>query len=183
MAAGWKMVSSPPPDLRLVDLDPSLIAAGREKELRTQLASTVPAPQHARRVAEIALAAHDPVTRESAVDALSRIRTPEAKDELIGLLTSGKLDPEDLGRRQLAALIQPADLDDEVAAKMAGLLDNDALTPREKKQVAFTLALVGLRDGMTLPDRVAETMSPQALALVGEMTALGRRSFIAHAHN
>ncbi len=180
IAAGWTMTNSAPPDMRLVSFDPSLIAAGREKELRTQLASTVPPRRYAHRVAEIALLAHDPVTRESAVDALSRIHTTEAQDELIDLLTGGKLDPQDLGRRQLAALIQPPDLDDEIAAKMATLLDNDALTAVEKKQVAFTLAVVGLRDGMSLPDRVTQTMSPRALALVDDMTQLGKRNLIAH---
>lgn len=180
MAAGWTMTSSPPPDMRLVSFDPALIAAGREKELRTQLASTVPPRRYAHRVAEIVLLAHDAVTRESAVDALSRIHSAEAQDELIDLLTSKKLDPQDLGRRQLAALIQPSDLDDEIAAKMATLLDSDALTAVEKKQVAFTLAVVGLRDGMSLPDRVTQTMSPQALALLGDMTQLGQRNLIAH---
>jgi len=180
IAAGWTMTSSPPPDLQLVSFDPSLIAAGREKELRTQLASTVPPRRYAHRVAQIVLFAHDPVTRESAVDALSRIHSAEAQDELIDLLTSKKLDPQDLGRRQLAALIQPSDLDDEIAAKMATLLDNDALTAVEKKQVAFTLAVVGLRDGMSLPDRVTQTMSPQALALLDDMTKLGQRNLIAH---
>lgn len=180
IAGGWTMTSSPPPDMQLVSFDPGLIAAGREKELRTQLASTVPPRRYAHRVAQIVLLAHDPVTRESAVDALSRIHSAEAQDELIDLITSKKLDPEDLGRRQLAALIQPADLDDEIAAKMATLLDSDALTAVEKKQVAFTLAVVGLRDGMSLPDRVSQSMSPQALALLDDMTQLGRRNLIAH---
>jgi hypothetical protein len=178
-AAGWQMVDVPPPDERLTSSDPSLIAEGREQELRTQLASTTPSPAQAHRLAQIALLAHDPVTRESAVDALGRIRTPEARDELIGLLVSGKLEPRDLGRRQIAALIQPADLEDSTAAKMANLIDNDALTPVEKQQIAFTLALVGLRDGMTLPQNVLETMSPAARALVDQMTALGRKSFLA----
>ena len=180
IAAGWTMTNSPPPDMQLVSYDPSLIAAGREKELRTQLASTVPPRRYAHRVAQIALLAHEPVTRESAVDALSRIHSSEAQDELIDLLTSRKLEPDDLGRRQLAALIQPPDLDDEIAAKMATLLDSDALTAVEKKQVAFTLAVVGLRDGMSLPDRVTQTMSPKALALLDDMTKLGQRNLIAH---
>ena len=183
VAAGWHMGSSPPPDMRVVELDPSLISAGREAELRTQLASAVPQVRAAHRMAEIAVLAHDPDTRESAVDALSRLRTPEAREELVRLLLGGKLAPDDAGRRQLAALIQPTDLDDELAARMAGLLDADALTARERKQVAFTLALVGLRDGMTLPARVTDTMSPQALALVDSMAILARRNLVAHAHD
>src|SRR5262249_40921830 len=91
IAAGWTMTSSPAPDLQLVSFDPALIAAGRERELRTQLASTVPPRRYAHRVAQIALLAKDPVTRESAVDALSRIHSAEAQDELIDLLTSKKL--------------------------------------------------------------------------------------------
>jgi hypothetical protein len=182
VAAGWRMASSPPPDMRVVDVDPSLIAVGREPELRTQLASAVPQPRAAHRMAEIAVLAHDPETRESAVDALSRLRTPEAEEEMIRLLTSGKLTPDDAGRRQLAALVQPTDLDDDVAARMAGLLDAPELTASERKQIAFTLALVGLRDGMALPARVADTLSPEAAALIEAMTALARRGLVAHAH-
>jgi hypothetical protein len=178
-AAGWTMVSVEPPDPRLTELDPTLIAAGRESDLRMQLASAAPAPRHARRIAQIALQAKDPVTRESAVDALGRIRTAEARAELIDLLTSGKLAPDDLGRRQIAALIHPDDLDDETAAKMAGLLDSERVTAVEKQQIAFTLALTGLRDGMTLEDRVLATMSPEARALLARMTDLGKQSFIA----
>src|SRR5205814_4302817 len=113
------------------------------------------------RMADIAVLARDPATRESAVDALGRLRTPEAEEEMLRLLTSGKLAPDDAGRRQLAALIQPSDLDDEVAARMAGLLDAPELVARERKQIAFTQALDGLRDGMTLPARVTDTLSPQ----------------------
>ena len=178
--AGWTMVSAPAPDPRITELDPTLIAAGREKELRDQLASTVPSPRHAHRIAQIVLTAQDPATRESAVDALARIRTPEARSELLDLLSGGKLAPDDLGRRQLAAVIHPVDLDDEIAAKMAGLLDNRNLTPVEKQQLAFNLALAGLRDGMTLPDHVLDSMSPEARALVARMTDLGKRAFIAH---
>jgi hypothetical protein len=182
--AGWVMTTSTPPDPRLERVDPSLIAAGREAELRWQLASGVPQAANAHNMAQIVLLAHDPATRESAVDALGVIRTPEAKDELIGLLTGGKLDAKDLGRSQIPSRLVPSDLEDETAAKIAGLLDNKALTPVEKKQLAFNLALVALRDGTRLPENVTTTMSPQAVALVEQMTEVAQRQFVAvgHAH-
>src|SRR5262249_32888079 len=180
----------PPPDLRVTNYDPTLASTSREKELRTQLASTVPNAQYAHRIAEIVLAAHDPATRESAVLALSRIRTTEARTELCDLLASGKLAPDALGGRRPAAVIHPVDLDDEIAARMAGLLDSPAPTAVEKQQLAYNLALAGLRDGMTLPQPVLDAMSPEARALLARMTALGKKSFIVsgddhdrHAHN
>lgn len=180
--AGWKMVSAPPPDERVTSLDPSLIAEGREDELRVQAASTTPSDSAAHHLAQIVLMAQQPATREHAALALGRIHSAEAQEEIMNLLTGGKLAVDDIGRSQLAALLRPTDLDDEVAAKMADLLDHKALTPVEKDQVAFTLALVGLRDGMALPASVLATMSPEARARVAHMTEVGSRSFLARGH-
>ncbi len=182
-ADGWEMVSAPPPDPRVTSLDPSLIAEGREDELRVQVASVSPNSNHARRLGQILLMAREPATREHASLALGRIRTAEAQDEIVRVLTSGKLDPEDYGRRQLAALLRPTDLDDEIAARMANLLDSEALTSVEKEQVAFTLALVGLRDGMQLPENVLATVSPTARGLIEHMTEMGQRNFLVRGHD
>jgi len=46
--AGWTMVAEPPPDRRLASLDPALVD-GRKRDLRVQIASTVPAPELAPR--------------------------------------------------------------------------------------------------------------------------------------
>lgn len=181
-ADGWKMVDAPAPDPRVVALDPSLIAEGREAELNIQVGSVSPSKNKAHKLAQIILLAKEPATREHAADALGRIRTPEAAGEIVDLLTSGKIDPEDLGRRQLAALLKPVDLDDGTAARMAGLLDSDKITPVEKDQIAFTLALVGLRDGMQLPDDVLATLSPEARAKLVHMTDVAQRPYLAGGH-
>src|SRR5262249_55044487 len=68
--AGWEMVSVAPPDHRVVGYDPKLIDPGREHDLRMQLLSTVPSPEQARSVAEIARRAKNEETRSAAVDAL-----------------------------------------------------------------------------------------------------------------
>jgi len=68
-------------------------------------------------------------------------------------------------------LLRPNGLDDELAARLAAQLDGATLTPIEKKQLAFTLALVGLRDGMKLPDGA---VSPAARQLIDQMTALAQ---------
>src|SRR5262245_9068658 len=44
---GWKMVDAPPPDSRVVALDPSLIAEGRESELNLQVGSVSPSKNKA----------------------------------------------------------------------------------------------------------------------------------------
>jgi hypothetical protein len=181
-ADGWVMVSESPPDESLTEFDPGLLGKGQEEELRVQMASTVPAPRHARRIAQIAVTAREPATREAAADALGRINTEEAREAIIDILTGGKLDPDDLGRRQLTAYLRPADLDDPQAAKIAGLLDSEKLTGAEHQQIAFNLALIGIRDGMTLTDTVLETLSPEARALISQMTELGSKSFLAHSH-
>lgn len=181
-AEGWTIVSAPPPDPRVTGFDPALLAEGREDELRVQLGSTSPNKSNAHRIAQILLLAQDEATREHAALALGRIKSIEGQDEIMRILVGGKLDPDDLGRRQLAALLRPRDLDDDVAARMAELLDSKALTPAEKDQVAFTLALVGLRDGMELPEPVLATISPEARARIEHGKELGQRSFVASGH-
>jgi hypothetical protein len=179
--AGWKIVTDvAPPDRRLGAYDPALIKEGREKELRTQLASTVPLPGDAQRVYQVALQAQDPSTRESAVDALGRIQSEEAQTDLMDLVTSQKTD--DRTRLQAVALIRPKDLDDPVAARMASLLDAKDVGSIEKQQLAFTLALVSMRDGMALPDTVISAMSPDALALVDSMKSLAQRGVTGARH-
>ncbi len=167
--AGWAMVATPPPDPRLTALDPKLVD-GRERELRVQIASTVAAPELAPRLAAIARTAHEPATRVAAVEALGRIGTHEAQTELLSLLPS--LPADDDARRQIVPLLRPNGLDDEFAARLAAQLDGAALSATEKQQLAFTLALVGLRDGMKLPDGAA---SPAAKQLIDRMTALAQR--------
>jgi hypothetical protein len=167
--AGWKMVAAPPPDPRLLALDPALVD-GRERELRVQIASTVAAPELAPRLSRIARAAHEPATRVAAVEALGRIGTHEAQAELLALLPDLPVDDE--ARRQLVPLLRPNGLDDALATRLAAQLDGPTLTAGEKKQLAFTLALVGLRDGMKLPDGA---VSPSAKQLIEQMTALAQR--------
>lgn len=167
--AGWTMVAAPPPDARLVALDPALVD-GHERELRVQMASTVAAPELAPRLGRIARAAHEPATRVAAVEALGRIGTHEAQSELLALLPV--LPADDDARRQIVPLLRPNGLDDELAKRLAAQLDGGTLTTTEKQQLAFTLALVGLRDGMKLPDGAA---SPAARQLIDQMTALAQR--------
>jgi hypothetical protein len=167
--AGWKMVAEPAPDPRLTGLDPTLLD-GRERELRVQMASTVAAPELAPRLAAIARAAHEPATRVAAVEALGRIGTHEAQAELLALLPS--LPADDDARRQIVPLLRPRALDDELAMRLAAQLDGATLTATEKQQLAFTLALVGLRDGMRLPDGA---VSPAAKQLIDRMAALAQR--------
>ena len=167
--AGWTMVAAEPPDARLVALDPALLA-GRERDLRVQIASTLPAPELASRLRHIAQAAHEPETRVAAVEALGRIGTREAQSELLALLAG--LPEDDEARRVIVPLLRPSGLDDEFAARLAAHLDGPVLTATEKKQLAFTLALIGLRDGMKLREGTA---SPSAQKLIDRMAALAQR--------
>jgi hypothetical protein len=179
---GWEIVSAPAPDPRVTDIDPALLTEGREPELRLQLASTTPAVATAHNVAQVVLMAKEEATREAAALALGRMRSPRAQQEILDLLTRGGLEPGDLARDHLVSLLRPVDLDDEIAARMADLLGSDAMTAAEKKQIAFSLALIGLRDGMELPEPVLATMSPESLALLAQMKDLGARSFLALGH-
>jgi hypothetical protein len=167
--AGWTMVAAEPPDARLVSLDPALLE-GRERDLRVQIASTVPGPEMAARLKHIAMAAREPATRVAAVEALGRIGTREAQSELLALLPS--LSADDDARQQIVPLLRPNGLDDEFAGRLVAHLDGATLTPVEKKQLAFTLALVGLRDGMKLREGTA---SPSAQKLIDHMAALAQR--------
>jgi hypothetical protein len=181
-ADGWQMVAADAPDPRLTEMDPALIPEGRERELRVQIASTTAAARNARNLGRILLTAELPETREAATDALGRIKGDAGKIELIEVLTSGKLHADDLGRRQIAAHLRPSDLDAELAPRIANLLDSTAVTAAEKEQIAYNLALVGLRDGMTLSENVLATLSPEARALIDRMTTVGGTAFLAHTH-
>jgi hypothetical protein len=105
---------------------------------------------------------------------MGHLKAPEATDALYDLLTQGGLDPNDQARQQIAPLLQPTALDDPMAAKIAALLDSPSLSDVEKQQIAFTLALIGLRDGMTIDAPI----SAEARALIEQMTALAKSRFV-----
>jgi hypothetical protein len=176
-SSGWTMVKTDPPDARLAALDPELLS-GRETELRVQMASTVASPAQAPQLAEIVRRAREEQTRTLAVEALGRAGGPEAQRELYNLLTTAGLDDSDRARGAIAPLLRPADLHEPYAAQLAALLDSRVLTPVERKQIAFTLALVGLRDGTELAPAVQDSLSPEARQLIASMAALATRSSI-----
>lgn len=170
-ADGWELVKAPPPEPGLTSLDPALLD-GREDDLRVQIASTVAAPEQAGRLAAIARGARKPETRTAAVEALGRIGGPEAQHELFALLTDAGFEAEDPARRAIAPLLRPAELGEPYAADLAAQLDSARLTAAERKQIAFTLALVGLRDGTELPPAIVKSLSPGARELLQSMRAL-----------
>jgi hypothetical protein len=173
---GWEMVSVAAPDHQVVNYDPKLIDGGRERDLKTQLLSTVPSAEQVGRVAEIARRAKDEATRYAAVEAMGRLNAPESTEALYDLLVNGGLDANDSARGQIAPLLRPSALDDPMAAKVAMLLDSPSLTAVEKQEIAFTLALIGLRDGMTLDPQLP--LSQEARALIAQMAALAQARFV-----
>ena len=175
-ADGWEIVQGvEAPDARLTELDPSLIRDGREKDLRIQLASTVPGRRQAGKVKQIARDATDPATRYAAVEALGRIKGEEGQRALLELLVDEKMAQDPEAHAAIAPRIRPRDLDDAVAGEMVRLLDSPAITPVARQQMAFTLALVGLRDGMALPDETLASLAPSSQKLLAEMTDLASR--------
>jgi hypothetical protein len=171
LKAGWHLDNAPPPDPKLLALDPSLLE-NREPELRQQIATTTASGDQAKNLAAIARDAREEATRVAAVEALGRIRSDDAQEQLTGLLHT--LPDGTLARREVAPLLKPHDLSDARAAKMALLLDDSALDAVERKQIAFTLSLVGLRDQSQLPSAVLEQLSPASRALLTQTTSLAR---------
>jgi len=173
-ARGWTMVSVLPPDQRLLALDPALLAT-RPAELRVQIASNTASPAEVPNLTAIAQKAPDAQTRFVAVEALGRVSGAEAQRALRSLLLDKNFaggDAEDPARRQVPGLLRPSALDDPWAAELAALLDAPGLNAAARKQIAFTLALVGLRDGMSLSPEVLARLSPAARALLDQMTQL-----------
>ncbi len=166
--AGWQMVDVPPPDPKLLSLDPSLLN-GREADLRQQIATTSASSGQASNLARIAREAHEESTQVAAVEALGRAGD-EGQDQLLDLLD--KLPDGTMARREIVPLLHPRDLSDGRAAKLAELLDSSNLNGVEKKQIAFTLSLVGLRDRSALPDGVLGKLSSDARALLASTTSL-----------
>jgi len=169
--AGWHIDDAPPPDPKLLALDPSLLKS-REAELRQQIATTTASGDQAGNLATIAREAQEESTQVAAVEALGRIRGDDAQEQLTDLLHT--LPDGTLARREVAPLLKPHDLSDARAAKMALLLDDPALVAVERKQIAFTLSLVGLRDQSQLPATVLERLSPAARALLAQTTSLAK---------
>jgi hypothetical protein len=170
--AGWTLVKTAPPDMKLVALDPQLLKDGREAELRTQIASTSASDDQAANLGEIARKASEESTKVAAVDALGRIRSDGAQDQLLQLLKD--LPEGTMARSQVAPLLRPRDLSDPRAGTLAGLLDSHDLTSVERQQIAFTLSLVGLRDQSALPSDVAGKLSSDSRALLAQMTNLAQ---------
>lgn len=170
--AGWEMVEVPPPDARLTKLDPSLLPS-REAELRTQLASTTASPAEVDNLAEIARRASEDQTRVLAVEALGRVGA-EGQEKLLALLD--QLPQDDRARREVMPLLRPASIDSPLAAALAARLDQGHLNEAERKQAAFTLALLSLRDGRPLPATVYDTLSEGSRALLAAMDRLARNA-------
>jgi hypothetical protein len=171
-AAGWTMVDVAPPDARLVAIDPSLLAS-REAELRVQIASTTATPAEAQNLAEVARRASEEQTRVAAVEALGRLGAA-GQQQLTGLLD--QLPEGDRARREIVPLLRPESLDSPLAADLASRLDSGHLDPAERKQAAFTLALVGLRDQSALPDTVLSTLSADSRSLLDSMIRLAAKA-------
>jgi hypothetical protein len=166
--AGWHMDNAPAPEPKLLALDPSLLH-GREADLRQQISSTSIDRSMVSNLTVIAREARDESTQMAAVDALGRAGD-EGQDQLVDLLHA--LADGSPARREIAPLLRPRRLDDAQAARMAHLLDDKSLNADEKKQIAFTLSLVGLRDQNQLPPAVSNSLSPDALALLTQTTQL-----------
>jgi hypothetical protein len=139
-----------------------------------QLASTVATPADAARIAAIVRRVRPGGARVAAVEALGRIDGTEGQHALVGLLTDGSLPEDDEARRLIVPLLRPTALDDPYALELARLLDAPQLTAVEKKQLAFTLSLVGLRDGMQLPSDALAALSPTARDRLTAMTTLAK---------
>ncbi len=169
-AAGWTFVAAPEPDHRVVALDPSLLGRD-EAALRVQIASTAAGPAHVANLAAIARGASALPTRLAAVEALGRVGDEPAQRALLALLGAG-LPEDDPVRREVAPLLRPPHLDHPLAAELAALLEGSVATSVEKRQVALTLALIGLRDGVTPGSDAPPALSPAGRRLVSDAMQL-----------
>jgi len=170
--AGWTLVKTTPPDMKLVSLDPKLLKEGREGELRMQIATNSASDDQAPNLGDIARNASEEPTKVAAVEALGRIRSDGAQDQLLGLLKD--LPEGSMARSQVAPLLRPRDLTDPRAGALAALLDSNDVTKVERQQIAFTLSLVGLRDQSALPAAVADKLSSDSRALLAQMSNLAQ---------
>src|SRR5260221_5852688 len=107
--AGWTMVKVPPPDKKLLALDP-LLLSGREADLRQQIASNSARPDQAANLGRIAQEAREEATQVAAVEALGHIHGDEGQNQLIDLLH--ELPDGTMARRQIPPLLHPRDLPD-----------------------------------------------------------------------
>jgi hypothetical protein len=170
---GWTLVEAPEPDPLLVSSSPVLLPQ-RESELLAQLASAPPGPEYLENVVEVAVRAKELHTRVAAVEAIALMGDGRPQRELLGLMS--RLPPEDEARRIVVSRLRPLVSEDSTALAMAALLDSAQVTPEEKEQVAWTLALVNLGDRAPWPPALNSAVSPHARALLERANELAQRS-------
>jgi hypothetical protein len=164
---GWKLVAPQIPDPDLLAFNPSLIADGRESDLRMQLASTTPKAADVPNIVAVAQQTDNADVRVQAVQALARVEAPAAQQGLLTLATS--LAPDDDARQNCIAALRPPSVSDAFTAQVAALINDARLSAAEQQQIAFSLALVQARDQATITGLPAA-----AQAQVDAMTQLLR---------
>lgn len=150
---GWALVEPQVPDLELVGFNPALLAAGRESDLRMQLASTTPKAEDVANIVTIAQQTQNDDVRSQAVRALSRVETPAAQQGLMTLALS--FPATDEARQHALASLRPPSVSDPLTVAVAKLIADTRLSESEQNQLAFTIALLEARDSaavLGLPD-------------------------------
>lgn len=147
---GWALVEGvPPPDEKLEAYDPALLGSN-ETELRTQIASTTAKASDVPALLTIARTTTNLDIQTSAVEALGRVRHPDAQRALLALV-SNPIATDTATRSLIVSLIVPEDLSDEFANGLIALLNSSTASSVEKTQAAMNLAMLSLRDNQPLP--------------------------------
>ncbi len=141
---GWHLVTAVQPDVALVGFDPTLIVQGRESDLRMQLATTTPKVQDIANIVTVATQSQNADVRTQAVEALGRSNASEAQAALANLVT--QLQPGEVARERALGALHPTSLADPATQQVIGLIDDNRLSDAEQTQVAFTLALMQMRE-------------------------------------
>jgi len=173
VSEGWTFVEAPEPDPLLVSSSPALLPQ-REAELSVQLASAPPGPEYLENVVQVAAGGRELRTRIAAVEAIARMGDGRPQRALLELLN--RMPPDDDARRVVVSRLRPSGSEGPTALAMAALLDSPYVSRAEKEQLAWTLALVSLGEGASLPPTWYFAASPRARALVERAYVLARRS-------
>ncbi len=139
---GWEAADSVPPDPGILTLNPELLGS-LEPDLRRQLETTPISDELVENARVIVYEASEPRTRAAALDAMGRLDTDRARDALMEIVENH---PGGEERGIALDFIRPRGLGDPSARWLVGQFQSDRLEDRQKKQIAFALALAGMME-------------------------------------
>jgi hypothetical protein len=148
--AGWQMTETPPPNPRIMALDPTMFSSN-EEEMLVQIHSNSHTGEQLDNIREIVMRHGD--RNEKAlhigIEALGRSHDLRAQDHLMSIYHEFPRTPV---RRKILALLRPRHAGDATTAFLITQMENREIPGKLRHQAATQLATMSLARSRTEPD-------------------------------